>query len=128
MMLGIAVEMTTNNAERSSLTLALDRTVLANERTYQAWLRTGIGALASGLAVARFLKESLPLWMLLMIATILIVLSIAAFMQAAWRYCNLHVRIAQLDVDVMPRWIVITISGFLSFCSVLALVGLFLSA
>ena len=30
---------------------AIDRTVLANERTYTAWIRTGLTALAAGVAV-----------------------------------------------------------------------------
>ena len=55
-------------------TLALDRTVLANERTYQAWLRTGLTALVSGLGVAKFLKDMMPLWMLVAVAMILILL------------------------------------------------------
>ena len=36
---------------------ALRRTRLANERTYLAWLRTGITCLAAGLAVGRVLPE-----------------------------------------------------------------------
>ena len=31
---------------------ALDRTVLANERTYAAWIRTGLGALVAGVGLA----------------------------------------------------------------------------
>lgn len=41
---------------------ALDRTVLANERTYAAWLRTGIAALAAGLAIEKFMVQVLPEW------------------------------------------------------------------
>ena len=36
---------------------ALRRTRLANERTFLAWLRTGITCLAAGLAVGRVLPE-----------------------------------------------------------------------
>ncbi len=41
--------------------LALDRTVLANERTYQAWIRTGLSIFVTGLGVAKFLKGEMPL-------------------------------------------------------------------
>ncbi len=109
-------------------TLALDRTVLANERTYQAWLRTGFAALATGLGVAKFLHESMPLWMLLTIASILLLLSAAAFMLAAWRYNHLHVRMAHLDIDAMPTWMVKLISILLTACSIIALFGLLLTA
>ncbi len=105
-------------------TLALDRTVLANERTYQAWLRTGLAALASGLGVAKFLKDTIPFWMLMIIAAILILFSMVAFLQAAWRYSHLHVRMEHLDIDAMPIRMVKTISILLAACSLLAFVGL----
>ena len=108
--------------------LALDRTVLANERTFQAWIRTGLSALAAGLGVAKFLQDTMPLWMLLIIATVLILLSIAAFLQASWRYTHLHLRMSELDVDATPLWLVNAISILLTMCSVLALLGVILIA
>ena len=114
--------------EPDTTALALDRTVLANERTFQAWIRTGLSALAAGLGVAKFLQDAMPLWMLLTIAVVLIVLSIAAFLQASWRYTHLHLRIADLDVDATPLWLVKMISFMLAGCSVLALFGIFLAA
>jgi len=107
--------------------LSLDRTVLANERTFQAWIRTGLSALAAGLGVAKFLQDTMPLWMLITIAVTLILLSIAAFLQASWRYTHLHVRMSDLDVDATPLWLVRTISFMLAGCSVLALLGVFLA-
>jgi len=109
-------------------TLALDRTVLANERTYQAWLRTGLAALASGLGVAKFLKDVMPLWMLLTIAALLILFSAAAFLQASWRYSHIHVRMAHLDIDAMPMWLARVVSILLAGCSILALIGLLITA
>ena len=108
--------------------LALDRTVLANERTYQAWLRTGLAALASGLGVARFLKDMLPLWMLLVVTSALILFSIVAFLLASWRYTHIHVRIQHLDIDAIPTWLVKMLSLLLIGCSILALFGLMLMA
>jgi uncharacterized membrane protein YidH (DUF202 family) len=37
--------------------LAYDRTHLANERTYAAWLRTGLSVAAGGIAVAHLVPE-----------------------------------------------------------------------
>jgi len=37
-----------NEAEKSRSDYAIDRTLLANERTYAAWIRTGLMALAAG--------------------------------------------------------------------------------
>ena len=108
--------------------MAWDATVLANERTFQSWIRTGLAALASGLGVAKFFSESMPLWMLLTIATVLIALSIGAFLLASWRYNNLHFRMQELDVDATPRWVVRLISFSLVGCSVLALAGIVAAA
>jgi len=50
----------------------MDRTILANERTYAAWLRTGLAALVTGplifkntghytrCAMGKFVRKSLP--------------------------------------------------------------------
>ncbi len=104
--------------------LALDRTVLANERTYQAWLRTGLTALVSGLGVAKFLKDVVPLWILLTISTVLILFAAVAFLQAAWRYSHTHLRMAHLNIEVMPIWVAKVVSVLLAGCSILALAGL----
>ncbi|MCU7958674.1 MAG: DUF202 domain-containing protein [gamma proteobacterium symbiont of Bathyaustriella thionipta] len=109
-------------------TLALDRTILANERTYQAWLRTGLAALASGLGVVKFMREIMPLWMLLSLAGMLILLAVASFLQASWRYSHIHVRMAHLDIDAMPVWITKVVSLLLAAVSVLVLVGLLVTA
>jgi len=105
--------------------LAKDRTVLANERTFQAWTRTGLSALVTGMGVAKFLKDTMPLWMILSIATTLIAISILAFLQATWRYNHLHIRMSNLDIDATPSWMVRLISLALVFCSVLALIGIY---
>ncbi len=108
--------------------LALDRTILANERTYQAWLRTGMAAFGAGLGIAKFLKGYMPWLIIIIIASLLILLSAGAYLQAAWRYCHLHVHTEHLDVDAMPTWKVKIFSIVLTGCSILAFIGLLISA
>ena len=108
--------------------LAVDQTVLANERTWLSWLRTGLALLAGGLAVARFMRTALPDWTALLVSTLLIMLSIAAFLLAPWRYSSIHLRMAQLDIDAMPERMVYAISGFLALCAAIALAGLWIMA
>ncbi len=104
--------------------MALDRTVLANERTFQAWIRTGLAALVSGLGVAKFLQNMMPLSVLLIVVTILILFSTLAFLLSAWRYSHLHLRIVHLDIVATPIWLAKGISMVLAACSIIALVGL----
>ncbi len=113
--------------ETDTVRLALDRTILANERTYQAWVRTGVSTFAAGLGIEKFLKDDIPMWGLLAIATILLSFSTISFLQAAWRYSHLHVRMADLDLDMTPRWLIKTYSLALAGCTLFALISLFVT-
>lgn len=112
----------TSKADVNSL--ALDRTVLANERTYAAWIRTGLAALITGLGIARFMLEAMPLWSVRVISALFILFSAAAFMIAAWRYENLHLGVAHFDVQTIPIVLVKVLSILLAACSCLALIGM----
>lgn len=39
-------------------TLALQRTILANSRTFSAWIRTGLSSSLAGLAIVKFLGDN----------------------------------------------------------------------
>jgi putative membrane protein len=110
--------------ENNVNSLALDRTVLANERTYAAWLRTGLTALATGLGTARFMPAAIPLWSVRMIAALLLLFGAASFVLAAWRYETLHVGIRHLDVNTIPPPVVTALSVILVCCTLLALAAL----
>lgn len=105
---------------------ALDRTVLANERTFAAWLRTGLAALAAGVAVEKFLVEVLPEWGIRGIAMLLIVFSALAFALAGWRYTHLGIKLGRIDVKMVPASLTTLLSVLLVLCSALAFVSLWL--
>jgi putative membrane protein len=104
--------------------LALDRTVLANDRTYQSWIRTGLALFASGLGAAKFLKKEMPLWLLLVITSILLILSALAFLQAGWRYSHINIKFSSLDIKNRPTWQIWIVSILLASVSFAALVGI----
>jgi putative membrane protein len=122
--------MTTTDREKEKykpaniLNLALDRTILANERTYAAWIRTGISALIAGLAVEKFLLEAIPLWGIHTIAVTLIVFSGVAFFLAAWRFRHFQVRRQDVDVEMIPLSLVRIVSLALTIAALVALIGL----
>jgi putative membrane protein len=105
---------------------ALDRTVLANERTYAAWIRTGLTTLVAGLAVEKFMVDSMSGWAFQIIAVILIVYSMVAFIIAAWRYNHLGLKLVHLDIKSIPSLVTTGASVLLVLCSILALSGLWL--
>ncbi len=102
---------------------ARDQVVLANERTYAAWIRTGLALLVSGLAVERFMLDSMPSWSAHVIAVILTLLAAIAFLVAGWRYTHLGLRLAP-DVPRIPNRWVVTSSIMLAFVCILSALAL----
>ncbi|HEY0972827.1 MAG TPA: DUF202 domain-containing protein [Gemmatimonadales bacterium] len=71
--------------------LAYERNHLANERTYAAWLRTGLSLAAVGIAVAHFLPEEVRTPMLsLTVGTGFVFAGLALIVFGAWRYARTH--------------------------------------
>ena len=103
---------------------SIDRTVLANERTYTAWIRTGLAALAAGIAVEKLLIGVMAEWSIRGIAMILILFSGAAFTLAAWRYVHLGFKLSRADVKTIPAVVTCCVSAILVICSLLALLDL----
>ncbi len=105
-------------------TLALDRTILANERTFAAWIRTGFASLATGLGVERFMLNTIPLWSIHSIATLLLLFSAASFILAGWRYHHLRVKLENIDVDMVPMLVIRIICLTLAACALIAIMVL----
>ena len=107
---------------------AEDRTALANERTYSAWLRTGLGALAAGAAFERLLGRQMPPLVVKGAAAALIVSAVAMFWIAWWRYTHLGPSLRAADIRRMPEWAALALAVLLSGAALLVLAGGFLSA
>jgi len=105
---------------------SLDALALSNERTYAAWIRTGLSALVAGVAIEKFIVEVLPGWGIRAIAIILIALSGAFFGLAGWRFAHLGIRLEAASIRTIPAWLTTVLSLLLVACSLLALVGLWL--
>jgi putative membrane protein len=104
--------------------LASDRTMLAAERTYAAWMRTGFAALASGVGARSLLAGVMGHWLVMGVATVLIVFSGFCFGAAIWREVFARVPTPQPDVRRIPRGLLYVVNGFLILVSVTALVGI----
>lgn len=63
-------------------TYARTRTLMAAERTYSAWIRTGFTVSTAGVTIGKILRETTYKFLTLTIGTTLIVLGIATFIYA----------------------------------------------
>ena len=95
---------------------AEDRTVLANERTFGGWLRTGFGAIGIALGFHALFRRIHPLWVPRLIATAFLLIAILIFLSAERRACAVHERLHAHRVQTIKitRIRLITIIAVLS--------------
>src|ERR1041385_2691560 len=104
--------------------LAADRNILAAERTYAAWVRTGLFALASGIGARALLAGVVPGWLVMADASMLIAFSTFCFGAAIWRHLNPGPPPPVPDVARIPHGVLITLNAFLGLVSLAALIGI----
>lgn len=122
-----AAKQTASTAETTAdlnTRLAADRNILAAERTYAAWVRTGLFALASAIGARALLAGIVPHWLVLADATMLIAFSIFCFGAAVWRELNPGPPAPLPQLAPIPSRALIAMNGFLALVSLAALIGI----
>jgi putative membrane protein len=104
------------SAARIRTDMAEDRTVLANERTFGSWLRTGFGAIGIGLGFHALFGRIHPLWLPRAIATAFLAIAIIIFVAADRRAClvirRLHThRIETVKIAVLRLITIVTVAA-----------------
>jgi putative membrane protein len=89
---------------------------MAGERTYFAWLRTGLAFAAAGFATARLLSSTEPQWLVRAIGVVLIVMGGAIFALGFRTYYEVAQELKEEDVSSTPY-------GFIGILIVLPLVA-----
>ncbi len=103
---------------------AADRTVLAAERTYAAWVRTGLVSLVGGVGAKTSLGGVLPEWAILFNASLLVLFSGFCFAVAVWRDLRPgHDAPERSDVWRLPGALLVVVNGGLLLVSMGALMG-----
>lgn len=102
---------------------AADRTVFAAERTYAAWVGTGIAALASGVGARKVLEGHVPEWVILLGGTVLILLSAFSFGAAVWRELYPGTPPPKGDAPRLHPALLVVMNGALIVVAVAALLG-----
>ncbi len=106
------------------LLYAADRTVLAAERTYAAWVRTGLVSLAAGVGAKTTLGNVLPEWAILFNASLLVLFSAFCFAVAVWReWYPGHDTPRRSDLRRLPGALLLVVNGGLLLVSLGALLG-----
>ncbi|WP_054186217.1 DUF202 domain-containing protein [Rhizobium acidisoli] len=103
--------------------LAADRTIYAAERTYAAWMRTGLTALASGIGAKALLADVVPEILIVTTGTILVAFSAFCFIVAVVREFRPGPPPPQPDVKKIPSLLLLIVSGFLVIVSIATLFG-----
>lgn len=80
---------------------AEDRTVLANERTFGSWMRTGFAAIGIGLGFHALFGKIQPLWLPRAIATAFLVIALIIFIAAERRACVVIRRLHTHQVETV---------------------------
>jgi putative membrane protein len=107
---------------------AEDRTVLANERTFGSWMRTGFGAIGIGLGFHALFGKIQPLWLPRAIATAFLVIALIIFVAAERRACvvirRLHThQVETVKIVVLRLITVVTVAATLALIAALWLLN-----
>ena len=109
--------------------LAVARTTLAIERTFNAWIRTAITFLAGGLGLVALMNEQLEGFHGVVIvgaSAILVGFSVLITANAAVRYRRRMATLDQQGLHQWPFWVIYTITGGLLVVCVIGLLCLWL--
>jgi inner membrane protein YidH len=95
---------------------AEDRTVLANERTFASWTRTGFAAIGIGLGFHALFGRIEPLWVPRAVATAFLLIAIIIFVAAERRACvvirRLHThKVETVKIGVVRLITIVTVAA-----------------
>ena len=96
--------------------------MFAAERTYAAWVRTGLASLASGIGAKALLGGVLSLIVAKFVASVLVLFSALCFAAAVWRDVMPVVTRPDPEVRRIPRPLLYSVNGVLVLVSLVALV------
>jgi putative membrane protein len=91
---------------RKRTDFAEDRTVLANERTFASWLRTGFAGIGIGLGFHALFGRIEPLWLPRAVATAFLIIAIIIFAAAERRATVVIRRLHTHEVETVKIGVV----------------------
>lgn len=105
---------------------AEDRTLLANERTFGGWMRTGLAACGIGLGFHAIFGKTEPTWLAKSVATLFVLIALVIFYTAHRSACRLHERLDGHAANPVERGNLGLLAGLFSIGAVALVVVLWL--
>lgn len=81
---------------------AADRTILANERTFAGWMRTGMASVALAVGLRAVFSAFEPTWVAKLVATLFIGLAVFVFWAAQASACKTLNRLDDTEAHAQP--------------------------
>lgn len=81
---------------------AEDRTILANERTFAGWMRTGMACLGVALGLKAIFGGFSPTWVPKLVANVFVVLAVFIFWAARNKSCQTAKRMNEHSTNPQP--------------------------
>lgn len=81
---------------------AEDRTVMANERSFNAWMGTGLGCVGVAIGLQAVFGAFDPTWAAKVVATIFLATSVVIYWVARRQACKTLQRLSDNDAESMP--------------------------
>ena len=82
---------------------AEDRTILANERTFSAWMGMGLGAVGIAIGLKAVFGATDPTWVAKLVASLFLGIAILIYWLAQRQACKTLARLRQRDAEAMPK-------------------------
>ena len=114
---------TTQDLADEGAKLSLERTRLAKERTFAAWLRTALSSIAVGLAVVKLLPSIEPRWLLRIMGVIFVG---AGGLIVIFAFQSYQITLRQLEQKGYKGLPIIYIYGLTTLFAIGALLGVVL--
>ena len=100
---------------------AVDRTLMAEERTFSAWMRSGLAAEGAAVAIVKMLPDSEPRWLVHLLGIVLSVVGAMAFALGFWGYrAGSRYWTAALP-RAIPLWLMGVLTSLLMIAAAMAL-------
>ena len=100
----------------------MQRTLFARQRTFAAWVRTGLSSMTVGFGIVKLLPDVQPRWLVVTLGCVMIVIGGAMQLLGFSGYYRAHRRLAAEGVKGPPLWVLAMIAGGLLLSAILMLV------